>query len=116
MRKYLKCPYCGYSLSLKLVDFFPKGPFQDVTCPHCGKGSYFPPWRRLLALVSGASAGVAALVLLIKLFSALHIQLGNVSGIAVAIVTVFVVELVYVLITCRSSFLVQQKHRLGRRG
>ncbi|HJU27053.1 MAG TPA: hypothetical protein VJ722_10280, partial [Rhodanobacteraceae bacterium] len=113
MRKYLKCPYCGYSLCLRLVDFLPKGYFQDVTCPHCGKGSYFPPWRRVLALVSGASAGVATLVLLIKLFAALHIQLSSVYGIAVAVMTIFVVELIYVLITCGSSFLVRQKHWLG---
>jgi len=112
MRKYLNCPYCGHPLSLSVANFLLTY-FQDVKCPHCGKDSYFPPWRRLLALVLGVSAGVATLVLLIKLFAAVHIQLGNVSGIAIAIVTIFVVELVYVLITSRSSFLVRQKHWLG---
>jgi len=112
MRKYLNCPYCGRSLSLSVANFLLTY-FQDVKCPNCGKDSYFPTGRRLLALVLGASSGVATLVLLIKLFAALHIQLGNVSGIAVAILTIFVVELVYALITYRSRFLVRQKHWLG---
>lgn len=112
MHKYLNCPYCGRPLSLSVANFLLTN-FEDVQCPHCGKGSYFPTRRRLLALVLGSSAGVVTLVLLMKLLAALHIRLGNVSGIAVAILPVFVVELVYALITYRSKFLVRQKRLLG---
>src|SRR5690348_2539526 len=115
MRKFIPCPYCGYTLLLGLLSFAPSWG-DDAYCPRCHKLSTFPTRVRLAAELSGLAAGAITLASLIFLFHPANLKTNHFLAIAIPIIAVSVLTLVSSLVCRNFGVLIKQKSGSRQRG